>query len=294
MLTVDGSRAYCKRLARARARNFSYAFLLLPREERDAMCAIYAFMRKADDFSDEADQPPEARLEWLGEWTAALGRALAGRYGDDPILPAFHDAVRRYEIPREYFEDLIAGVTSDLSVTRYQTFDDLYRYCYRVASVVGMATVRVFGYESEECLELAEKCGIAFQLTNILRDIREDAALGRVYLPQEDLARFELTDEDLTAGRHDERFRLLMEFESRRADDYYRQAAPLLRMVRPRCRAALWAMMAIYHGILGRIREADYDVFTRRAGLSGVEKSAIVLRAFKLRYLGGVPPFPAS
>jgi phytoene synthase len=293
MLSVKESFVHCKHLARTRARNFFYSFLLLPPEEKEAMCAIYAFMRRADDLSDETSLKPEDRLAGLQNWKSALEQALEGRYGDDPILPAFHHTVERYEIPPQYFFDLIQGVTSDLDTTRYRTFDELYGYCYRVASVVGMTTMHVFGYESEDALGLAEKCGIAFQLTNILRDIREDAELGRVYLPEEELARFDLTSDDLLVGRPGEHFREFMEFQCHRANDYYQQAAPILRMVRPPCRAALWTMISIYHRLLRRIEAADFNVFDRRARLSDFEKLWIVLRACKLRYLGGAPPFPA-
>jgi phytoene synthase len=293
MLSVSDSFGHCKRIARARARNFFYSFLLLPKEEKEAMCAVYAFMRRADDLSDNKGLAPADRRAGLQRWNHSLEQALQGRYGDDPILPAFHHTVERYAIPPRYFYELMKGVASDLDTTRYQTFDDLYRYCYRVASVVGMTTVHIFGYESDEALELAEKCGVAFQLTNILRDIREDAEVGRIYLPEEELARFDLEPQDLLEGCRGEHFREFMEFQCHRANEYYRQAAPILQMVKPHCRAALWAMVSIYHRLLQRIQAADYNVFDRRARLSDLEKMSIVVRACKLRYLGGAPPFPA-
>ena len=293
MPTVRESFAHCRQVARTRARNFYYSFLLLPRERKEAMCAIYAFMRYADDISDQPDPPRETRVALLDRWRKAFQISLQGEYGNDPILPALHETVRKYAIPSEYFSDLIDGVRSDLSTTCYHTFDDLYRYCYRVASVVGMTTVHVFGFDSPEALRFAEKCGIAFQLTNILRDIPEDARLGRVYLPQEDLDRFGLQPEDLKKGRFGTRFRELMEFEWQRAESYYRESAPLLKMVRPDCRAALWAMISIYHRLLRRIRSENYDVFTRRPRLSATEKAWIVTRALGFRLFGGAPPFPA-
>ena len=292
-MQVKDSFVHCKRVARARARNFFYSFLLLPRDEKEAMCAVYAFMRRADDISDEIGLAPADRRAGLEGWKNALEQALEGRYGDDPILPAFHHTIERYKIPPQYFFDLMQGVTSDLDTTRYRTFDDLYRYCYRVASVVGMTTVHIFGYESEDALELAEKCGVAFQLTNILRDIREDAEMGRVYLPEDELARFDLNPDDLLAGRGGARFREFMEFQCNRANEYYREAAPILSMVKPHCRAALWTMVSIYHRLLRHMQAADYNVFERRVRLSDFEKMGIVLRACKLRYLGGAPPFPA-
>ncbi len=302
MPTVEESFAYCRRVARSRARNFHYAFLLLPREKKEAMCAIYAFMRYCDDISDSAGAIPaptiRSRQELLDRWKKTLEAALQGDYGDSLIMPAFHRTAVEYEIPSEYFFELIEGVGRDLTPQRYRSFDDLYRYCYQVASVVGMTVVHVFGYDSPEALRLAEKCGIAFQLTNILRDIPEDAALGRVYLPEEDLEKFGLCRDDLLQGRlqspeRQARFQGLMQFEWARAKRYYEEAAPLLGMVRPKSRPALWAMIAIYYGVLRRIRKAGYDVYAKRARLSGLEKMWIVLRAAKLRLTGGALPFPA-
>src|SRR6266446_8273230 len=181
MPTLAESYAFCRHVARSRAKNFYYSFILLPREQRNAMCAVYAFMRYCDDLSDE----PGASLEPLERWRIALDHALAGQYDGHPTLPAFHDTVRRYRIPPQYFHEMIDGVSSDLHPRRIRTFEELYRYCYQVASVVGLTTIHIFGFEDPRALELAEKCGIAFQLTNIIRDVKEDEELGRVYLPDE-------------------------------------------------------------------------------------------------------------
>ena len=293
MFSLEDSFSHCRRVARRRARNFYYAFLLLPREQKLAMCAVYAFMRYADDISDETEPPVTARRAALAEWKGALEQAFEGRYGDNPILPAFHDTVNRYRIPHEYFFELIEGVGEDLVPRQPKTFEELYHYCYQVASVVGMTCIHVWGFDSPEALRLAEKCGVAFQLTNILRDIPEDARMGRVYLPEEDLDRFGLNAEDLLAGRPGERFEELMAFEWERANRYYAEAAPLLGMVSPAGRPSLWAMISIYYGILRRIRGRGYDVFTSRARLSDFEKAWIVVQALKLRLTGGAPPFPA-
>jgi len=293
MLSVDKSFAHCRRVARRRARNFYYSFVLLPRPERDAMCAVYAFMRYCDDISDEPDPPQAARQAALERWRGAFEQALGGRYGRDPILPAFHRTMLDYAIPAGYFRELIEGVASDLTPVSYETFSELYRYCYRVASVVGMTCVHIFGFEKPEALRLAEKCGVAFQLTNILRDIPEDARQGRVYLPSEDLDRFGVSSDELLNGRRGRGFRSLMEYEWKRAEGYYREAAPLLELVRPGSRAALWAMIAIYHGILHRIRSLNYDVYRRRPKLSPIEKGWIVAQAARTRWLGGAPPYPA-
>ncbi len=185
-MTLDESYAFCRAVARRRARNFYYSFVLLSREQRNAMCAVYAFMRYCDDLSDE----PGAGREPLDRWKAALTDALAGKFDAYPAWPAFHDTVARYAIPPRYFYEMIEGVSSDLVPRSIATFDELYRYCYQVASVVGLSIIHIFGFESPAALPLAEKCGVAFQLTNILRDIREDAGRGRCYLPAEDLTAF--------------------------------------------------------------------------------------------------------
>jgi phytoene synthase len=187
--------------------------------------------------------------------------------------------VDRYTIPREYFHEMIEGVASDLETRHVQTFDELYQYCYRVASVVGLTTIHIFGFTSSDALGLAEKCGIAFQLTNILRDVREDAALGRVYLPAEDLARFGVSVEDLKSANRTEKFGRLMGFELERARDFYRQSAPLVGMVQDDSHRSLWALIAIYSRLLDHIAASPYDVLRRRISLSTAEKMWIVLRA---------------
>src|SRR6185312_4824892 len=275
MIRLEESKAHCRAIAKGRARNFYYSFVLLPPEKKNAMCAMYAFMRYCDDLSDE----PGATRTAIDRWRDALTEALAGRPDSNPTWPAFLDAVERYSIPHEYFFDMIEGVASDRETRSIGTLDELYGYCYRVASVVGLTTIHIFGFTSPEALPLAEKCGIAFQLTNILRDIREDAGLGRVYLPAEDLARFGVSPEDLGSARRTDRFGALMDFETERARSYYRESAPLLGMIEPDSRPALWALIRIYSRLLDRIMESHYDVLVRRISLSAVEKSWIVLRA---------------
>ena len=275
MTSLEQSWAHCRAVAKKRARNFYYSFILLPPEKKNAMCAIYAFMRYCDDLSDE----PGATRSAMDRWRDALTAALAGHPGDNPSWPAFIDSVQRYSIPHEYFYEMIQGVASDLEPRTIQTFDELYQYCYRVASVVGLTTIHIFGFTSPEALPLAEKCGVAFQLTNILRDVHEDAELGRIYLPAEDLARFGVSADDLKNARRTEQFGRLMEFETERARRYYRESAPLLDLIQPQSRPSLWALIAIYSRLLDHLAEAQYDVLTRRISLSSLEKSWIVLRA---------------
>ena len=272
---LDRSYAHCRAVARHRAKNFYYSFLLLPRAQRNAMCAIYAFMRYCDDLSDE----PGASKEPLERWRIALDHALAGQYDGHPALPAFDDTVKRYRIPHQYFHEMIDGVSSDLTPRQMQTFDQLYRYCYQVASVVGLTTIHIFGFDRPEALRLAEKCGVAFQLTNILRDVREDAERGRIYLPCEDLTRFGVRAEDLKAGRQSAEFTALMRFEAARARAYYEESQPLLGMAQERSRSSLWALIEIYSRLLKKIEASDYDVLSRRIALSTAEKCWVVLRA---------------
>jgi phytoene synthase len=276
MTALEKSYAHCRRVARSRARNFYYAFWLLSCEQRDAICAIYAFMRYCDDLSDE----PGASKVSIEQWRAALDPATEGCPEGGLVLPAFHDTVTRYRIPARYFHEMIEGVASDLNPRRFETFDELYHYCYQVASVVGLTTIHVFGFDSPEALPLAEKCGIAFQLTNILRDIREDAARGRIYLPREDLTRFHVSEDDICGSVRTPEFIDLMDFEAGRARQYYKESRPLLDRVHRRSRASLSALISIYARLLDRIEQSNYNVFSRRISLSATEKSWIALRAF--------------
>jgi phytoene synthase len=275
MTPLKQSYAHCRAIAKKRARNFYYSFVLLPPEKKNAMCAMYAFMRYCDDLSDE----PGATLSAIERWRDSLTAALARRPDSNLVWPAFLDSVERYSIPHEYFYEMIEGVASDLQPRTITTFDELYRYCYQVASVVGLTTVHIFGFTSPDALPLAEKCGIAFQLTNILRDVREDASLGRVYLPAEDLVRFGVSVDDLKNARRTEQFGRLMEFETARARRYYRESAPLLDLIEPKSRPSLWALIAIYSRLLDHLAESHYDVLVRRISLSSLEKTWIVLRA---------------
>jgi phytoene synthase len=275
MNATERSYEYCRRVARRRAKNFYYSFVLLSKPQRNAMCAIYAFMRYCDDLSDE----PGATRAAIDQWRTEMEAAIEGRFSDHPVWPAFYHTVRRFAIPHQYFREMIDGVLSDLEPRRFETFEQLYRYCYQVASVVGLTIIHIFGFDTRSALPLAEKCGVAFQLTNILRDIREDAERGRIYLPTEDLKRFGVTEEDLCAGRRGEPFLRLMAFESERARAYYNESRPLLDLIHPRSRASLWALISIYSRLLERIERSNYDVFRRRVRLPLWEKSWIVWRA---------------
>jgi phytoene synthase len=280
-MNVPESYAFCETVARREAKNFYYSFLLLDAGRRRAMCAIYAFMRYCDDLSDSA--AVSGRTAAIARWRQDLENALAGRTPEHALWPAFIDAVTRYRIPHPYFFDMIDGVSSDLEPRCVRTFEDLYDYCYHVASVVGLTIVHIFGFRpgfnSPEALKLAEKCGIAFQLTNILRDVREDAENQRVYLPDEDLQRFQVTADDLRGREVSPRLRELLAFEAGRARQYYRESAPLVGMIDPASRASLRALIGIYSRLLERIVESDFDVLARRIRVPTWEKVGILARS---------------
>jgi phytoene synthase len=276
----------CNEIARRQARNFYYSFVALPRPKRDAICAVYAFMRHADDLSDDESRPiPRRRVDldnWLAEWRAAA----AGHVTEDPVFIALSDAQRRFNIPSELLDQLVEGTTMDIrsdtavltAYETYATFPDLYRYCYLVASVVGLVVIRIFGYEDPAAEKLAEETGIAFQLTNILRDIREDAERKRIYLPCEDLLRFNVTAEELAThrGEPSPKLRELLSFEASRAEHYYRAGQKLLPLIAPDSRPAMVVLISIYHRLLRRIERSNYNVFSQRVSVPTYEKLAIL------------------
>jgi phytoene synthase len=275
-MTLEESYAFCERVARTQAKNFYYSFLLLSRPQRQAMCAIYAFMRYCDDLSDAEGVSDRAGA--IARWQADLDSALAGSAPENPLWPAFSDTVARYRIPHEYFRAMIRGVSSDLEPRHVQTFQELYDYCYHVASVVGLTIIHIFCFDDPAALPLAERCGVAFQLTNILRDVREDAEHGRVYLPAEDLQRFGVKPEEMSGAALSPALRSLLAFEADRARAYYREAEPLLNMVHSGSRASLKALIGIYSRLLERISNSGYEVLGERVRVPAWEKIWILAR----------------
>jgi phytoene synthase len=282
MSALRRSYGYCERLSRRQAGNFYPAFRVLPGPQRQAMCALYAFLRIADDLSDEPGEPADKRRALAG-WRQGLDRALRGDYGH-ALHSALHDTVVRYAIPREYLEAALDGVEMDLAPVRYPTFADLRLYCYRVASAVGLACIHVWGFTGEQARAHAESAGIAFQLTNILRDLGEDAGRGRVYLPAEDLERFGYDPERLRRGERDEHFRALMRFQVERARGFYEAGWQLLPLLRPAGRAVFLVMARTYRGLLDAIERRDYDVFSSRVRLSRWRKLWLAARALPVRW----------
>jgi squalene synthase HpnC/squalene synthase HpnD len=275
---VEHSYWECRRIARMSASNFYYAFFMLPQFKRDALCALYAFMRLVDDVSDTVGSAADKQSD-LASWRAALDDVVAGDVSSHPILPALADTIARFRIPPRYFHDLISGAEMDLTVGEYATFDRLREYCYRVAGTVGLTCLHVFGFDDPHAPDLAEKLGIAFQLTNILRDVPKDYEMGRVYLPLEDLAQFGIRPEALAGSPLMPGMRGLLEFESARAWNFYREGVGLIPLVHADARAALWALVRIYSSLLRRIEARGYDVFSERVRLSTPEKTGILVRA---------------
>ena len=276
-MTVRASYEECNRIARGAHSSFYLAFYGLRREKRNALCALYAFMRLVDNVSDEPGDIDSKRTG-LARWRAMLDEAVDGRTEGHAILPALADTISRFEIPTRYFHDLILGAEMDLTVATYATFDRLSEYCYRVAGTVGLTCLHVFGFSDPKAPDLAERLGIAFQLTNIIRDVRGDFEMGRVYLPQEDLGRFGLRAEDL-AGPLTPQLRELLEFEADRAWQFYEDGAPLVRRVDADSRATLGALVRTYSTLLARIEERGYDVFATRVSLSRAEKVQYLVTA---------------
>jgi len=271
--------ARCRQIARRTGTSFYYSILLLPRAQRRAMCALYAFLRLTDDLGDSDPPAQEAadvgqRRAALDRWRHALEQSLAGHF-EHPIMPAVADTLVRYAIPREHLHAVIDGVMMDLEEPTYETFADLELYCHRVAGVVGLACLHIWSYTDARALDLAGKCGLAFQLTNILRDLEEDALRGRIYLPREDLRHFEYSETNLRASVVEANFRQLMRFEIARAESYYAQAAELAHYLQGGGRAMFGAMFETYASLLAEIKRRDGDVFGDRIRLSSWRKMRI-------------------
>ncbi|WP_158945393.1 phytoene/squalene synthase family protein [Granulicella sp. S190] len=294
-MTITEAYAVCSGIAQREAKNFYYSFRVLPEQKRNAMCAVYAFMRRADDISDDEGMPLSERRVVMAEWLEAWRKARRSGASDDAVFLALNDTQRRFAIPDELLEDLVRGTTMDLEESQpdvvlvteavtdtdqtlqvYEDFDGLYRYCYLVASVVGLVCIRIFGYSDPRAEELAEKTGVAFQLTNILRDVKEDAERGRIYLPLEDLTAGRVEVKQLlqvVGGKAETKVvRSLLAQEAARALVYYAAAEELLPLIDKDSRAALWVLVTIYRGLLERIMAKNYDVFSERVSVPTPKK----------------------
>ena len=283
---LAASYEFCREIARREAKNFYYSFRLLPEARRKSMCALYAYLRRTDDIADAPGDLGE-KADALARWRDDLMQTLAGHPAPGwPGWVALADIARRHSIPSAYLTEVIDGVAMDLEPQPFPTFGDLEAYCYRVASVVGLSCIHIWGFRSAggEAERRAEACGVALQLTNIIRDVREDALNGRVYLPTEDLLRFGVDPRELAAPVASARVRALLEYESKRAAEYYDKARPLAPLVDPAGRPALLAIVGIYRRLLDEIVRRDYDVFTERVSLSALRKVWITLHALRGRF----------
>ena len=271
-------KTYCATLVRKARSNFYYAFVFLPKAKREAIFAAYAFSRHTDDLVDEAESPQQAAEE-LQAWREQLNACYDGQ-PTHPIARNLQHILDRFPIPRDHFQELIDGVEMDLCQNRYSTFEDLYTYCYRVASVIGLICIEIFGYQKPETRDYAINLGIALQLTNILRDIAKDSRQNRIYLPAEDLAQFGYTEADLHNQTYNGAFVDLMAYQSRRAWQYYGRAATCLtREDRPGLFSAE-IMGRIYANLLKQIEAAQYNVFEMPIRLSNLKKLGIALQVW--------------
>ena len=292
---IDRSYQACHRIARESRSNFYYAFYLLPKHKRDGLAALYAFMRLVDDVADEGDDI-SAKQRGLAKWRAAFDEAVTGHsqlfdgtaakplpgeplFGEEEVLPALVDTMRRFHMPARYLHDLISGAEMDLTVKTYPTFDRLREYCYRVAGTVGLTCTHVFGFRDPRALDLAEKLGLAFQLTNIIRDVHEDAALGRIYIPDEDLGRYNVSGQDFAKSEATLGVRELLRCEADRAWQMYEEGAELLDLIDADSRGTLWLLVHTYNALLARMESLDFAVFGERVRLSKAEKMVFIARA---------------
>jgi phytoene synthase len=269
---------FVSRLTRKSRSNFFYAFLCLPKRQREALYAVYAFCRIVDDAVDVGQDRAAQRKE-LERWRAEIAQVFGGR-PEHPAAQRLQEAVKIFPIPREALEEIIAGVEMDLERSAYATFEDLYPYCYRVASAVGLCCIEIFGYTDARAREYAVNLGVALQLTNIMRDVQPDALAGRVYLPHEDLERFGVTADDLAAGRYAPAFVRLMEYQAARARAYYERAWAALPRADQRTLFAAEIMGRTYFALLETIERRRFRVFGGRVSVPTPRKLGIALRCW--------------
>ena len=285
---LDLAYEHCRRVARAQATNFYYAFRTLPGRQRRAIYAAYAFCRLCDDIADE-EMPLEEKRRRFAE-TREMLRGSGTGGADSPVFVALGGASAEFGIPIGLFEEVIEGVEMDLVKSRFDTFDELREYCYKVASVVGLICIEVFGYDDPDAREYAVDMGLAMQLTNILRDVREDAERGRIYLPLDEMAACGYTEDELFAGVVNEPFRDLMRLQARRARGYFESSQKLMPLLAPRSRACPSVLHALYSRVLDRIERADYDVFAERVGLPRTEKLYLMAKLWALSLIPTTRP----
>lgn len=265
-----------KEIARKSKSSFYYAFNLLPAEQRDAMNTVYAFCRETDDIVDEGSVDDNLKFERLRRWRIELEKSLNG-HSDYHLINKLARTIQNFNIPLEPFFDLLKGMEMDLQQKRYVTFNDLQTYCYHVASTVGLMCIEIFGYRHHSAKDFAVNLGIALQLTNILRDVKKDAEKGRIYLPKEDLEKFNYNESDIFNNTYNENFQKMMKYQVDRAKEYFNAATNCLNREDKKAMFAARAMQHIYYRMLNKIVEADYDVYNRTIRISKVKKVGISL-----------------
>jgi 15-cis-phytoene synthase len=295
-LTTAEAYTICRSIAKREAKNFYYSFRVLPQHKSDAMCAVYAFMRRADDIADDESLPIAERREVMNQWKHAWRTARQTGISDDPVFLALNDTQKKFAIPDALLEELVQGTTMDLDPQpvsdnpnqTFATFEDLYRYCYLVASVVGLVCIKIFGYIDLRAEKFAEETGIAFQLTNILRDVKEDAERGRIYLPLDLLNEFGVSTDHIHALANGAPMqspdRALLSSIGAKAEAYYASARQLLPMIDADSRAALWVLVTIYHDLLLRIGKHNNDVFSQRVSVPTSSKLTTLARGTAMAF----------
>jgi len=278
-------------VTRKSASNLALAFVLLPKTKRDAMSALYAFCREVDDVADEESVPVETRRERLAQWRTDVRKACGAEVPQFPVNRELQTVIRQYHLPFDYFDDLIRGVEMDLDIKRYQTYEDLERYCYRVASVVGLLSIEIFGYQNPACRDYAVHLGKALQLTNILRDVRTDAERGRIYLPLSELARFQVREEEILRFEYSERFRDLAAAVGRQARHHYQQARVTLPAIDRRSMITANLMGEVYWRLLRKLERRQFNVFgPKPTRLNKGQKLLLILRTWCRLVSGTMAP----
>ncbi|MBA2432999.1 MAG: squalene/phytoene synthase family protein [Chthoniobacterales bacterium] len=263
-----------KKITRQSKSNLALAFFSLDRERREDITTFYAFCRIVDDIADAEELSVPEKAAALGQCRRSL---RAAGEGEPALAPAVRGLMAKYPITPEMLEEILAGVEMDLTITRYDTFEDLRLYCYRVASAVGLVSIEIFGYRNPACREYAVQLGLALQTTNIIRDVAKDLRIGRIYLPREELEQFEYTEADLQARRYDRGFCQLMEFQAQRSRGFYRAAAERLPAEDRRSMAPAEVMGAIYRGLLAQMERDGFRVFEKDYRLNRLQKAGYIL-----------------
>ncbi len=274
-----------KKITKKFAKTFYLASLFLPKDKKYASYAVYAICRLSDETVDGISN--SGQEERLREMENKISAAYSGDIIGEPLLAAFHSTINSYKIPKEYFDVLVEGMRMDLEIKRYKDFSTLYEYCYKVAGVVGLIMLKIFGYNDRAAQDYAVKLGVAMQLTNILRDINEDFSRGRIYLPLDEMGRFGVSEQQIAGGQNDERLKNLLRFQIARNRKFYNESLAGIKLIdNPVCRFVALNMKEIYSGILDSIQKSNYDVFTKRAHVSKLRKTGIILKVLlAVKYL---------